>query len=119
MRRPNTPRAAPPTPEVYRLDEVAAILAHTGSLADVHGRQRHAIVSTLRYTGMRSIELRTLRRDALDLDGGHTRVRAKGGRSRVVVLPAQLVPTLAVLCAEVRPQLPDSPLLVAATPTRS
>ena len=109
----DTPRVPPPAPEVYRPDEVTAILAHTGALAEVRGRQRHAIVSALRFTGMRSAELRTLRRDAVDFRAGRARVVGKGARSRVVLLPAPLVATLRTFCAEVRPLLPDSPLLLA------
>ena len=109
----DTPRVPPLSPEVYRPDEVAAILAHTGSLTEVRGRQRHAIVSALRFTGMRSAELRRLRRDAVDLEAGRARVVGKGARCRVVLLPAPLVATLRAFCAEVRPLLPASPLLLA------
>lgn len=108
-----TPRAAPPAPEVYRPGEVAAILAHTGALTDLRGRQRHVITASLRWTGMRSGELRTLRLADVDLDAGRARVLGKGSRSRVVLLPPPLRPILAGFLTEVRPALPESPLLLA------
>jgi len=51
---------------VHAPREIATILAHTSALQDLRGRLRHTIVATLRFTGMRSGELRTLRRDHLD-----------------------------------------------------
>ena len=65
-----SPKAAPLHTDVYTAEQVGAILAHTATLTDVRGRQRHAIVATLRYTGMRSGELRLLRRRDLDLAAG-------------------------------------------------
>ena len=107
-----TPRVGPPRNGVYQPAEVAAILAHTATLTDLRGRQRHAIVATLRWTGMRSAELRTLRRADLDLGAGRARVVGKGDRDRMVLLPAPLCQLLAAFVGEVRPQLPDSPLLL-------
>ena len=62
---------------------------------------------------MRSGELRTLRRRDLDLAAGRAVVVGKGARQRIVLLPPALVPTLSEFLAEVRPRLPDSPLLLA------
>lgn len=107
------PRANPPPTEIYSADQTETILAHTGSLTDVRGRQRHAIVATLRYSGMRSGELRTLRRVDLDLAAGRARVLGKGSRERVVLLPPPLLPVLGEFLEQVRPLLPPSPLLLA------
>lgn len=107
------PRPEPLNSSTYRAEEAQAILAHTAALADLRGRQRHALVATLRYTGMRSGELRLLRMRDLDLAGGQARVVGKGGRQRTVLLPAPLLPTLSAFIEQVRPQLPDSPLLLA------
>ena len=108
-----SPKASPLHTEIYTPVEIQRVLAHTASLTDVRGRQRHVIVSTLRHTGMRSGELRTLRRDGLDLDRGTATVYGKGARQRLVLLPPALVPILAQFFDEVRPLLPDSPLLLA------
>ena len=108
-----TPRAAPSAPEIYTTSQVGAILEHTEQLEDVRGRQRHAIVAALRYTGMRSGELRTLRIDQLDVQAGRARVVGKGSRSRVVLLPEPLTAILSAFLAEVRDRLPPSPLLLA------
>lgn len=107
------PRVASVDIDVYPPAHVRAILGHTASLCNLRGRQRHAIVTTLRYTGMRSGELRTLRLDRLDLDAGEARVVGKGSRFRVVVIPPPLRAILHCFLHEVRPQLPTSPLLLS------
>ncbi len=104
-----TPRAI----EVYAPADVVAILDHTSALRDVRGRIRHAIVATLRYTGMRSGELRSLRLDRLDLDARQARVIGKGGRPRTVVLPEPAVAVLDAVLTDIRPDLPASPLLLS------
>ncbi len=105
------PRTPPRDPELYRPEQVAAILEHTAGLTDWRGRQRHAIVSFLRYTGVRSRELRTLPLAELDLPAGRAKVVGKGSRPRAVLLPAPLVAVLDAYLAEIRPWLPDSDLL--------
>lgn len=106
------PRVPPRQPELYHRDEVAAVLAHLATLDDPRGIQRRAIVASLRFTGMRSGELRSLRRDQLDLAAARARVQAKGAASRIVLLPKPLVSILDDFLAEVRPTLGDSPLLL-------
>lgn len=108
----SAPRVGPPHNGLYTPAEVAAILAHTATLTDLRGRQRHAIVATLRWTGMRSGELRTLRTSDLHLGAGRARVVGKGSRERTVLLPEPLVEVLAAFQQEVRPRLPASPLLL-------
>lgn len=108
-----TPRVGPPHNGVYGPAEVQAILAHTVTLTDLRGRQRHAIVATLRWTGMRSGELRTLRSRDLHLGAGRARVVGKGNRERTVLLPGPLVEILGSFQQQVRPRLPVSPLLLA------
>lgn len=108
-----SPRVIAPPIEIYTPAECTAILSHTGSLTDVRGRQRHAIVATLRYTGIRSGELRTLRQRDLDLSNGRAVVIGKLMQQRVVLLPPVLLPILGQFVAQVRPLLPASPLLLA------
>lgn len=107
------PRVGPPHNGLYSASEVQQILAHTATLTDLRGRQRHAIVATLRWTGMRSGELRTLRIADLDLGAGRARVVGKGSRERTVLLPPPLVAVLSAFQHDVRPELPPSPLLLA------
>ena len=57
------PRVTPGEIPVYPPAQIAQILGHTSRLTDLGGRIRHTIVATLRFTGMRSGELRTLRRE--------------------------------------------------------
>lgn len=108
-----SPRISAPPIEIYSAPEITAILEHTASLTDLRGRQRHAIVATLRHSGMRSGELRTLRRADLDLGAGRALVIGKGSRQRMVLLPPALLPVLGQFLAQVRPLLPSSPLLLA------
>lgn len=108
----DAPRVAPVEIEVYSPADIETILGHTASLPTLRGELRHTIVTTLRYTGMRSGELRTLRLDRVDLEEHRARVIGKGSRPRVVVLPPPLVPTLRRYVEVVRPHLPDSPLLL-------
>lgn len=105
------PRVPPRDPEFYRPEQARAILDHSGGLADLRGRQRHALVSFLRYTGVRSRELRTLPVAEVDLSAGHAKVVGKGSRPRAVLLPAPLVDVLETHLSEVRPELPASDLL--------
>jgi len=107
-----SPRISAPPIEIYTPAESIAILDHTASLTDLRGRQRHAIVATLRHTGMRSGELRTLRRADLDLSAGRAMVVGKGSRQRMVLLPPALCPILGQFVAQDRPLLPSSPLLL-------
>ena len=106
------PRKPAPRPELYHPEEVTAILAHLATLADVRGRQRHALVASLRYTGMRSGELRRLHTADLDLAAARARVQTKAGRRRIVVLPPALVGILEAFLTDVRPELGPSPLLL-------
>lgn len=108
-----SPRVAPSEITIYPPEQIRAILAHTASLTHLRGRIRHMIVATLRYTGMRSGELRGLHRDRLDLAAGQAYVIGKGARPRLVVIPDPLRPILEEFLADIRPQLPDSPLLLS------
>lgn len=110
-----TPRAAPLRPQVYTAAQSAAILRHTATLTDRRGRQRHVLVSALRWTGMRSAELRHLRLEDVDPVGGWARVVGKGSRERTVLLPPPLLGTLTAFLRELRPQLGPSPLLLVNT----
>lgn len=111
------PRKPPPRPRLYHRDEVTAILAHLDTLEDLRGRQRALAVRCLRYTGMRSGELRHLDLADVDLAAARMRVASKAGRSRIVLLPPPLVASLQAFIAEVRPALGPSPrLLVNAHP---
>ena len=107
------PRVPPARVEVYSPDQAAAMLAASACWSDSAGRQRHAMVASLRFTGLRSGELRSLRQDDLDLAARRVAVVGKGMRPRVVPLPVPLVDVLELFLAEVRPSLPDSPLVFA------
>lgn len=105
------PRRNPNRIEVYSPAEMAAVLAHTASLRDRRGRQRHAIIATLRWTGCRAGEVSNLRLDRLELPDRRLEVLGKGSRPRVVAVPEPLAEVLATFLADVRPQLPATPYL--------
>lgn len=82
-----SPRRVPGRIDVYSPAEAEAILAHTATPTDLRGRQRHAIVATLRYSGARAGEVPGLRLDRLDLEGHRfevlgTRRHPDGGHRR-------------------------------------
>lgn len=110
LRSPAAPR---PPIIVYPPADIAAILQHTAGLTHLWGRIRHAVIATLRYTGVRSAELRGMRLDRMDLDAGEIHVVGKGARPRVAVVPPALVAILQAYLDGTRPLLPDSPLLIA------
>ncbi len=101
--------------DVYSPAEMSTILAHTATLDDLRGRQRHAIVATFRYTGARAGELSELRRDRLDVPARRLEVLGKGARHRTLAIPAPLAAVLATFLGEVRPQLPDTPFVFVNT----
>lgn len=109
------PRRNPSRVDVYAPAEAQAILAHTAGLTDLRGRQRHAILSTLRYTGARAGEVSGLRLDRIDLPARRLEVLGKGSRHRLLAVPAPLARTLETFLTEVRPQLPDTPYLFVNT----
>lgn len=75
------------------------------------GRLAYAVVTTLRYTGLRSGEVRGLITDRVDLDHRRLRVLGKGGKPRAVPIPRPLTAVLVPYLSEVRPSLPASPWL--------
>lgn len=109
------PRRNPNRVDVYSPADAAAILAHTATLTDLRGRQRHAIISTLRYTGARAGEVSNLRLDRIDLDARRMEVLGKGSRHRLLAVPEPLAQVLAAFLAVVRPRLPATPYLFINT----
>lgn len=113
--RGDDPAAAVPTPRLppadvtpYRAEEVRDILRGLDGHRDVAGRSAAAIVTTLRFTGLRARELVDAEMRHLDLDAQRLDVVGKGGRQRVVPLAAALTRHLAGYVQEVRPHLPAS-----------
>jgi len=109
------PRRNPNRVDVYSPAEAAAVLAHTATLTDLRGRQRHAIVAMLRWTGARAGEVSNLRRDRIDVEARRLEVLGKGSRHRIVAIPTPLAEILDVFIRDVRPQLPDTPYLFVNT----
>lgn len=109
------PRRNPHRVEVYSPAEAATILAHTSTLTEVGGRQRHAIVAMFRYTGARAGEVSELRLDRVDLAARRIEVLGKGSRHRTIALTTQLVDILGTFLREVRPRLPDTPFVFVNT----
>ena len=109
------PRRNPNRVEVYSPAEMATVLAHTASLTDLRGRQRHAIIATLRWTGCRAGEVSGLRRDRVELGERRMEVLGKGSRPRIVAIPEPLAGVLGAFVEDVRPQLPDTPYLFVNT----
>jgi site-specific recombinase XerD len=115
------PRARPPLTVPYTETDADQILtaartpAAAGGPASARGALRAgldpAVLAVLRWTGLRAAELCTLPLTQLDLDRQLLRVVGKGTKPRVVPLPDTLTEQLDQYLRDVRPGLPDSPLL--------
>ncbi len=111
--RVRPPKAPLPRIRIYQPAESEAIIERLARGGSLGVRFDHALIATLRFTGIRLAELVGLRVSELDLDRGRTRVFGKGSRWRVVPLPDVLVVILDRYMTEVRPALPDSPWVFA------
>jgi site-specific recombinase XerD len=106
-----SPRRITQRVDVYSTEEMAAILAATATATDLRGRQRHAIIATLRYTGVRAGEASNLRLERLDLPHRRLEVLGKGRKHRMLAIAAPLAEILERFLAEVRPAMPETPYL--------
>lgn len=97
------PRFIAPAVAPYRTEEAARILATAAESATVSGRFDHAVLATLRWTGMRVAELTGLRVDQVYLDRRRAKVMGKGSKPRVVPIPIELAAFLGDYLEEVRP----------------
>lgn len=110
-----TPRIPPRDITPYRAIEADRILAVASSDASPCGRLAHAVLATLRYTGLRCAELCSLQIGDLDLDADARRIAVvgKGGVPRVVPVAWPLRSILAAYLSESRPLETGSPWLFA------
>ncbi len=110
-----TPRIPPRNVTPYLGEEADRILAVMAGDTSRWGRLAHAVLATLRYTGLRCAELCSLRIDDLDLDVDARRIEVvgKGGVPRVVPIAWPLWSVVAGYLAEARPLESDSPWLFA------
>lgn len=100
--------------DTYSAAQAERILGHANQDDSVYGQFCHAILATLRYTGLRNNELVHLRTADLDLDAAQMYVRkGKGRKARTLRIPHVLVHILEAYLDEIRPQLPTSPYLFA------
>jgi site-specific recombinase XerD len=68
----------------------------------------HAVLATMRYTGLRRNEVSIVRLDGVDLDAGRLSVVGKGDKPRIVPIAPPLVPILHEYLRTLRPELPTS-----------
>lgn len=107
------PRVPPTNIDIYSPADAASMLGVARTWRGATGSQRYAMLATLRFTGLRSGELRSLRLADLDLANRRLAVVGKGRRPRVVPVPGPLVSVLEEFLGDVRALLPDSPLVFA------
>lgn len=112
-----------PLTDYYTPEQFDAMLASALSVAHqarrdgdhrrwVRARLEHALMATMRYTGIRLEELATLDIDDIDFAQEHLVVRrGKGGKSREVPLALPAAAVLAAYLNDVRPHCPASPRL--------
>ncbi len=110
-----TPRIPPRSISPYPGEDADRILAVVAGDTSRCGRLAHAVLATLRYTGLRCAELCSLHIGDLDLDVDARRIEVvgKGGVPRVVPVAWPLRSVLAGYLAEARPLESDSPWLFA------
>jgi integrase/recombinase XerD len=114
-----------PTTDYYTPAQLDALLANALTAATgfdaagqtdkaLRARFDHALLVTLRYTGIRLDELTHLRIDGVDLDACELHVRrGKGGKERRTPIAPPLVRILRNYLATTRPDCPDSDWLFA------
>ena len=99
--------------EIYTDAEADQILAWAADQPGVRGQLGHAVLATLRYTGLRRNEVSVLRLDGVDLDARRLSVVGKGDKPRIVPLAPPLVPILDDYLSTVRPEVAKSPFFFA------
>lgn len=107
------PRVPPRAVAPYRPDDAEVILGGLAARDSLSAAFDHAVVATLRWTGMRAGELTGLRRDRLDLERRRAKVIGKGSQPRLVPVPRVLAAILSRYLDEFRPQSPASPYVFA------
>lgn len=109
------PRVPPRDITPYRAEEADRLLAVAATDPSRCGRLAHAVLATLRYTGLRCAELCSLQTGDLDLDADARRIEVvgKGGVPRVVPVAWPLRSILAAYLTESRPLETGSPWLFA------
>ncbi|MBF5081495.1 tyrosine-type recombinase/integrase [Quadrisphaera sp. INWT6] len=110
------PRALPVARQDYTADEAEAITEAARATAQDGNRREqfdYAVLSTLRYTGIRRTELTTLRLSDLEIERTRLSVLGKGNKLRTVPLPPVYVEVMTWYLTEVRRYLPESDRLFA------
>lgn len=113
-RQVHPPRQPGVRTDTYSAHQAERILAHAAQATDTHGTFCHALIATLRYTGLRNAELVSLHTCDIDLDAAELYVRkGKGRKARSLRIPPVLVRILGQYLKEIRPLLPESKYLFA------
>ncbi len=110
-----SPRIPPRDITPYRAEECDQILDVAATDPSRGGRLAHAVLATLRYTGLRCAEVCSLQTGDLDLHADSRRIEVvgKGGMPRVVPVAWPLRSILAAYLTESRPMEVGSPWLFA------
>lgn len=108
-----SPRYPPRPVDPYRPAEAQRILDALAQTDTLSGAFDHAVVATLRWTGIRVAELTGLRLDRIDLERRRAKVVGKGSRPRTVPVPLALADHLGCYLEEVRPACPPSAFVFA------
>jgi site-specific recombinase XerD len=99
--------------EVYSDAEADLILSWAVEQPGLRGRVGHAVLATLRYTGLRRNEVSIVRLDGVDLEARRLSVVGKGDKPRIVPVAPPLVPILDDYLKTIRPELPSSAFFFA------
>lgn len=107
------PQQVPET-EAYSENEADRIMAAARLRGGLDGRFDHAVLATLRYTGLRVGEVVAIRHRNVDVGGSRLRVVGKGSKQRLVPFPKVFAGILAAYLDETRGDLPESEWLYAS-----
>ena len=98
---------------IYTDAEADMILTWAADQPGVRGKVAHAVLATLRYTGLRRNEVAVVRLDGVDLDARRLCVVGKGDKPRIVPIAPPLLPILDDYLTILRPKLPKSSFFFA------
>ncbi len=112
--RVRTPRVPPSDISPYDPADVDRILQVANARGTLTGRVEAAVLSTLRYTGLRVTELTSIETANVDLAERRLQVVGKGSRPRVLPLAVDLRQHLADYLEQTRPRCPPSRRLFAS-----
>ena len=99
------PKVGKPVPRAVSVEDIARLLAQPARLSTPEARRDKAMLELLYATGMRVSELVALNVADINLLAGFVRCVGKGGRERILPIPAAAASAVQTYLVEARPHL--------------